>query len=259
MKKIFLLSFLVLAFIIHVTAQTFVSTIASNKKPILEEMTGWTCPNCPAGHTIAATILSANMGNVLVIAYHPTGSSYTNGDPMVSAYAGAFYNGPFISATTGSRYMPSAMVNRKTSTTGDRILGRDEWTAKVNTAKLESSPLNVGVSSSYNSSSKILTVNIEVYFTADVTNTLTLYAMITEDGIIANQSGGSSTYVHNHVFRQALPNPSPAQWGQAIVAPTTKGSLKTITYTFDNSTTNYNMSKCEIISFVRNASNEEII
>ncbi len=258
MKKLFLNILASLA-VVYAGAQTLVSTSPTNKKPILEEMTGWTCPNCPAGHAVSASLLAANPGNVFVIAYHPTGSNYTNGDPMVSAYAGAFYTSAFIAAGTGARSMPSAMINRRTGSNGDRLLGRSEWPSKVDIMKAETSPLNVGVSSAYNATSKILTVNVEVYFTADVSQAVTLYTMITEDGIIANQSGGSANYVHNHVFRQALPAPSPAQWGQAITTPTTSGTLKTMSFTFDNTTAKYDMSKCKIIAFVRNAANEEII
>ena len=238
-------------------AQTIVSTNPQNKKVILEEFTGTGCPNCPGGHTTAANLLIANPGDLFVVAYHPSNSSYTSGDPMVRTYPAAFYTIPFISPS--NRYMPSAIIGRRVWGGVERIQGTGSWASDVNTIKGESSPLNVGVSSSYNTSNNTLTVNIEVYFTNDVTNPLTLYAMITEDGIIANQSGGSSTYVHNHVFREALPKPTPAQWGETIAAPTTQGTVKTYTYTFDNTTTNYVMSSCEVIVFVRDASTEETV
>lgn len=255
MKK--LIYFFTLLFCgISLYSQTIVSTQHENKKTILEEFTGTGCPNCPGGHTMAASLLTANPGNLFVIANHPTNSSYTTGDPMANAFPNAFYTNPFISPS--NRYMPSAMINRRVWST-ERILGVGNWTANAATILAESSPLNVGVSSSYNTGTKILTVNVEVYFTANVTNSLTLYTMITEDGIVATQSGGTSNYVHNHVFRAALPGPTPQQWGEGIASPTTMGTTKTITYTYDNNTTNYDMSKCEIVAFVRDASNEEII
>jgi hypothetical protein len=255
MKKIiYIFTLLLLGTSLH--SQTIVSTQPENKNAILEEFTGTGCPNCPGGHTAAATLLTANPGDLFVIANHPTNSSYTTGDPMANAFSNAFYTNPFISPS--NRYMPSAMINRRVWST-ERILGVGNWTANVATILAESSPLNVGVSSSYNTGTKILTVNVEVYFTADVTNSLTLYTLITEDGIVATQSGGTSNYVHNHVFRAALPGPTPQQWGEAIATPTTTGTTKTITYTYDNSTTNYDMTQCEIVAFVRDASNEEIV
>ena len=255
MKK-FLYFFTLLFCGISLYSQTIVSTLPENKKAILEEFTGTGCPNCPGGHTMAASLLTANPGNLFVIANHPTNSSYTTGDPMANAFPNAFYTNPFISPS--NRYMPSVMINRRVWST-ERILGVGNWTADVAAILAESSPLNVGVSSSYNTGAKILTVNVEVYFTANVTNSLTLYTMITEDGIVATQSGGTSNYVHNHVFRAALPDPTPQQWGETIASPTTSGTTKTITYTFDNSTTNYDMTQCEVVAFVRDASDEEII
>lgn len=251
MKKI-LLSLCMLGFVCFLNAQTIVSTTPQNKKIVLEEFTGTGCPNCPGGHTTAAGILTANTGNVFVVAYHPNNSSYTTGDPMASAFPAAFYTSPFISPS--NRYMPSAMINRRVWST-ERIQGTTSWASDIDVIKAETSPLNVGVSSTYNTTSKILTVNVEVYFTANVTDVVTIYAELTEDGIIATQSGGTSPYTHNHVFRKAFV----AQWGDAISTPTTQGTLKTFSYSFDNTITNYDMTKAEVLAFVRNVTNEEII
>ncbi len=245
-----------IAVLCNAYGQTIVSTVPQNKKVMLEEFTGTGCPNCPGGHTTAASILSSNPGVVYVIAYHPNNSTYTSSDPMATAFPAAFYSNPWISPS--SRFMPSAVVNRRVFGS-ERILPTSLWAAKVNELKAESSPLNVGVATSYNSGNSTLTVDIEIYFTANVTNNLTLYAVLLEDGIVASQSGGSASYVHNHVFRVALPQPSPAQWGEPIAAPTTMGTLKTVNYTFDNSTTNFDMANCDVVVFVRDASNEEII
>ena len=252
MKKI-LLSFFMVGCLHYIYAQTIVSTTPQNKKVVLEEFTGTACPNCPGGHTTAAGILTANPGNVFVIAYHPNNSSYTTGDPMASAYPATFYTNPFISPT--NRFMPCAIINRRVLGGIERIQGISTWSSSVDALKAEASPLNVGVSSNYNTTSQLLTVNIEVYFTADVTDDLTIYAELTEDGIIATQSGGTSPYTHNHVFRKAFV----AQRGDVIVSPTLQSGLRTYTYTFDNSTTNYDMTKAEVVAFVRNTSNEEII
>ena len=238
-------------------AQVYVSTVPENKKALLEEFTGTGCPNCPGGHTMAATLLSANPGNIFVIANHPTNSNYTTNDPMKNAFPNAFYSNPFISPT--NRYMPSAMINRRVWGNVERIQGVSSWTSDVASILGETSPLNVGLSSTYDNNTHLLNITVEVYYTADVTDALTIYTVLTEDGIIATQSGGTSPYTHNHVFRAAIPQPSPAQWGEPVPGATTTGSLTTFTYSFDNTTTNYDMTKCELVAFVRNAVNEEII
>ncbi len=238
-------------------AQNYVSTTAENKKVILEEFTGTGCPNCPGGHTMAANLLTANPGNVFVIAFHPTNSSYTATDPMKNAFGNAFYTNPFISPT--NRYMPSAMISRRVWGGVERIQGVNYWTNDVNTIKSEASPLNVGLASTYDAGTKMLSVTVEVYFTSDVTDALTLYTVLTQDGIIATQSGATGAYTHNHVFRAAIGSATPEQWGEPMAGASVTGSLQTVTYTYDNNTTNFDMTKCELVVYVRNAANEEII
>jgi hypothetical protein len=251
MKKLFSLLCL-FGFILITNAQNFVSTKAENKKVLLEEFTGTGCPNCPGGHTEAASLLASYPGTLFVVAYHPSNSSYTSSDPMVNSYPDAFYSTPFIGTT---RFMPSAMISRRIWTGTEKIQSVSDWGSDVIAIKNESSPLNLGVSSSYNSSTKLLSVHVQVYFTANVSDNLTVYAELTENGIIAAQSGGSSPYTHNHVFRESFVG----QWGDNMATPFTTGTLKDYVYSFDNSTKNYDMTKSEIVVFVRNTTNGEII
>jgi len=239
-------------------AQVYVSTTPMNKVAILEEFTGVRCPNCPAGHTLLASILSSNPGSAFGIGYHPTNSSYTTPynatDPdFRRAYLDAFYTSPFCGS---SRFMPSAFINRREWATGEKISSTSIWTSSVSTITGESSPLNVGLYAEYNTTTNMLSVTVEVYFTADVTDDVYLYVALAENNLIAEQSNGGTSYVHYHVFREAL---ATEQWGEEITGTTTTGSLFTQTYQFDNSTAAYIMNNCEITAFVRNATDEEIV
>ena len=169
MKKItFLLSSaLCLSSFIGIS-QTIVNTNASNKHVIFEEFTGVKCGNCPAGHTEAANIASANPGTVHIIAYGPSNSSYTdptgtNGTDFRRPFANAFYTASYCSPQSGSRFMPSAFINRKLI--GGNILQSRSggvWTNNANSTLTESSPMNVGIKSTYNSSAQTLTIDVEV-------------------------------------------------------------------------------------------------
>lgn len=256
MKQIFTIIALLCA-IYYASAQPFYTTTTpQNKNAIIEEFTGVKCSNCPAGHTELATILSNHPGRAFGIAYHPTNSNYTtpySGDPdFRRAYLDAFYSTPFCGT---SRFMPSAFINR-VEVSGEKIQSRPAWAGMVNTVLGQSSPLNVGLTSSYNSGTSTLSVTVEVYFTSTVTDALTVYVMLAENNLTSQQSGATETYTHKHTFRESLVT---QQWGESIPAPTTSGSLFTKTYTFNNATTSYNMSNCEVSVFVRNASSEEII
>ncbi len=255
MKKILIFSFAVL-FCGFAGAQIYVSTQPQNKNAIIEEFTGVQCPNCPAGHTILASILTANPGRAFGIGYHPSNSSYTEpyvGNPdFRRSYLNAFYSTPYCGTT---RFMPSAFVNRREWATDEKILSRTNWTASATTILGEPSPLNVGLYTAYNAGNDTLTVIVEVYFTGSVSDAVNLYVMFAENDLIAEQSSGGTNYVHKHVFRESLV----PQWGDPITGSTATGALYTKTFYFDNTAGMYDMTKCEVSAFVYNTVNEEVI
>jgi len=145
-------------------AQTLVGTAPTNKTAIVEEFTGVNCPNCPDGHTVAAGILSTYPGQALLLGYHPSNSNFTSplnnsDEDLRRNYLDAFYATSYV----GSRFMPSAMINRREWGT-DKTTGRSAWSGHVQTIIAESSPVNVGMSSSYDASTEMLTVDVEVYY-----------------------------------------------------------------------------------------------
>lgn len=255
MKKLLSLFALLFASGAMFAQVTGVSMTPENKIAIMEEFSGPRCVNCPAGHVVLGDILANNPGTFYVVTYMPNNSSYTppyTGDPdLQRAYPAAFYATPYCGT---SRFMPSAFVNRREWSPGEKISSRTIWANSVATMQGEASPLNVGVIGNYNDVTKILTVTVEVYYTADVTDQNAIYVSLAENGIFTQQSGASGPYEQKHVFRESFVS----QWGDAI-ANTTSGSLNTFTYTFDNSTANYDMTQCEVMAFVENKTNEEII
>lgn len=253
-----LLSFALICIIsVSLSGQIYVSTTAMNKVAVIEEFTGVRCSNCPDGHTTLASILTSNPGQAIGIGYHPSNSSYTSpytGNPdFRRSYLDAFYTTPFCGS---SRFMPSAFINRREWSTGEKISSRTIWSSSATSIMGESSPLNVGLYAEYDASTNTLDVTVEVYFTADVSDNVFLYVALAENNLVAEQSNGGSNYIHYHVFREALAS---EQWGESITGTTTTGSLFTQTYSFDNATAAYIMGNCEVSAFVRNATDEEII
>jgi len=234
---------------------TGVSTSPQNKVAILEEFTGVRCPNCPPGHVIVNDLLTNLPGQVYVVAYHPNNSSYTppySGDQdFQRSHPAAFYSTPYAGS---GRFMPSAFINRREWSAGEKITSRGAWTSSVNSIIAEASPMNVGVIANYDEQTSMLTVTAEVYYTSDVTDANSIYITLAENDLTTSQQSGSSTspYVHKHTFRESLT----AQWGDDIT-PTTTG-LRTFTFTYDNSTTQYDMNNCDVMAFVENKTNEEI-
>jgi hypothetical protein len=234
---------------------TGVSMVPENKQAIMEEFSGVRCVNCPAGHQVIDQIFASNPTGFYIVTFMPNNSSYTppySGDPdLQRAYPAAFYSTPYCGS---SRFMPSAFINRREWSPGEKITSRNSWASSVTTIKGETSPLNVGIHGYYNETTKMLEITVEVYYTSTATDQHSLYVTLAESGIFTQQSGASGPYEQKHVFREAFTG----QWGDPI-ATTVQGDLHTYTYTFDNSTANYDMTQCEVMAYVENKSNEEII
>jgi hypothetical protein len=233
---------------------TGVSTSPQNKIAILEEFTGVRCPNCPPGHAIISQLLIDYPGQFYVVAYHPNNSSYTppySGDEdFQRAYPAAFYSTPYCGS---SRFMPSAFINRREWSTGEKITSRSAWANSATSIMGEASPMNVGVVANYDDGTDMLTVTVEVYYTSQVADQNALYVTLAENDLVTSQqSGASGPYTHKHTFREALT----AQWGDDIADRSV--GLRTFTYTYDNSVTQYNMNNCEVMAFVENKTNEEL-
>lgn len=253
-------TFLTCALSFGLSAQTIVGTTPTNKVVIMEEFTGVNCPNCPSGHQIAADLINDYPGQIIVQAYHPSNSSFTTpnaGEPdFRRSYLDDFYSSAYI----GSRFMPSALINRREwGNPAEKAAGRSNWESYAQTIMAEASPVNVGVVSVYDAGANSITVDVEVYYTSDVTNANTIYVHLMEDNLIADQSGsgGGPSYVHKHMFREHL---STGTWGDAITGPTTTGSLFSTSYTFDlnNATDAIDIANATIVAFVYDDVTEEI-
>lgn len=258
MRKFYTLLACSLAF--GASAQTLVGTTPTNKVAVVEEFTGVNCPNCPSGHQVAAGLLSSYPGQVIVQGYHPSNSNYTTPDPGQPDFRRNYLDDFYSSSYVGSRFMPGAMINRREwGNPAEKNTTRTNWDSYVQTIIAESSPVNVGVSSVYDSQNNTLTVDVEVYYTADVTNPNAIYVHLTEDGLIADQSGsgGGANYEHKHIFREHI---SSGTWGDNITGGTTTGTLYTNQYVFDlsNAVDAIDISKAHVIAFVYDGTTEEV-
>ena len=236
--------------------QHYVPMESLDKNAILEEFTGVRCPNCPAGHQVMAQILADNPGRAFCVAYHPFNSSFTlpyPGDPDFRRhYADAFYTMPYCGS---SRFMPSAFVQRRQWTPGERILTRSLWTGHTNTILAEPSPMNVGMATSYDEGTSILTVIVDIYYTDDFPGDHNLMVTLAENDLVSQQSGASGDYTHKHTFREAFVE----QWGDPILTDGTAGTFYTRIFTYDYSATDYIMENCELLAFVLDNTTEEVI
>lgn len=217
MKKI---SILLIALVASIAsqAQQWVSTSPANKIAIIEEFTGKNCTWCPDGHKIADQLKKDNPGKVFAINIH-AGSFSPSTPPNYNTTVGTA-----IDAASGVTGYPAGSVNRKDN---PWAMGRNLWAGKVTTILGESSPVNVFVKSSVDYNTRMLTTEVEVYYTSNGPGTSNkLSVALLQNGILGPQSGMDkypekivgTQYMHDKMLRMHL---TPGTWGEAITDITT--------------------------------------
>lgn len=235
MKRVLLATGLLLSGI-WANAQSIVTTYAQHKSVVLEEYTGIHCVYCPDGHKRAKEMRADYPGRVVLINVHE-GSFATPGgnEPDFRTPQGDVLGNYF-----GVNSYPSGTVNRRAySSLGlTTVMGRGNWRQAGEVVLEERSAVNIGATTSYNSSTRTITVNVEGYYTMAGTGTENyLNIALLEDSVVGPQTGGSTynpadvlpggKYKHDHVFRGFLTG----QWGDTI-SNVSKGALYTKTFTY---------------------------
>jgi len=243
MKKILLL-LTVCVFTITVYSQTLVNTDAQDRSAILEEYTGIHCGYCPDGHSIARSIYETNPGRVSLINVHAGTFAVPNaGEPDFRTV-----DGEMLATTFGVSGYPSGTINRHTFP-GGMVLSRGAWEGAVDDILQLSSPVNLGLSSDFNSSTRDLTVTVELYYTDNsVVSSNFINVVLKESHIIGWQTdygnGNDPNYDHTNVFRAFLTG----TWGDEVTT-TTMGTFVTRTYLY-NVPVDFDIDNCDVVAFI---------
>jgi len=206
MKKLLLTTF-GLAVGLGAFSQTIVGTTPSNKNVILEELTGKTCTYCPDGHKRAQALKDANPGRVVVLNIHTGG--YAAGNPNYRTTWGDYVGGLF--SVTG---YPTGAINRADYGSGV-MHSRGDWATNAANVIGQLSPVNVGGTATIDLDTRMLTVDVEAYYTAAGPGSSNkMNVIIMQNNIAGPQTGGTSFYPaqilpngdynHNHMVRHTL-------------------------------------------------------
>jgi hypothetical protein len=254
MKKLFTTLMIFAAGFFTAYAQTLVSTQPLNKNIVLETYTGIHCQYCPEGHAISASILANHPGRAVSIAIHQ--GSFASPGAGEPDYRTPF--GDALAGQTGLTGYPSGTVNRHVFIPPSTALGRGDWTANSELILQQPSPVNVGVTTSFNSSTRELTVHVELYYTANSTvPTNYINVALIQNHVFGPQTNGGAgnNYEHMNMLRHLITG----QWGDAVTT-TTQGSLveRTYTYTVPADYTNVPcvVENCEVAVFVAESHQE---
>lgn len=211
------------------TAQTIVSTTPSNRNVIIEEFTGVNCQWCPAGHKIANQLIAANPGRLWAINIHQ--GSFAQGSGYTTQWGDA------IAQQSNLSGYPMGTVNRHLFSGNATAMSRGDWANASNQILAMASPVNVGAVATFDADTRMISINVELYYTADPgVSSHYLNVALLQDNIIGPQIGASANYPemmvgnqyrHNHMLRDLITG----QWGEQI-DNIAAGTLVERTYTY---------------------------
>lgn len=207
MKKVTML-LVTLAFLsFQINAQKWVSTSPEKKKVVLEEFTGIHCGYCPDGHKRANDLVVAHPGKIILVNIHSGNFAVPSGSEPDFRTT----EGDAIDDAAGVTGYPSGSVNRTKSPWGE---SRANWATTSATVLGQNSPVNVFTKAFVDFTSRKLTVEVEVYYTANspqANNYLTV--MLLQNNYLGVQSDYGNynptnwvngLYRHNHILRQVI-------------------------------------------------------
>ena len=253
MKKILLSVTTILSLVVITHAQ-------APRKVVLEDYTGGWCGFCPRGTTIMNNLI-ANNPNVIGVANHYN-------DALANAYTNAIDNGLNVTS------YPNGTIDRFKFPAQAKVgMGTSYWTSYTSQRLAVTSPCNVIITSSFNSVTRVVDVNVKVDFVAGAAapagGDLRMSCVLIEDGLTGvpqqNYMGAGCSspdpnsqwysypcviqnFVHDHTARINLASD---YWGDSTVIPANvlpgESFNKNFSYTIPN---NWNASKMKVFAFV---------
>jgi len=238
MKKVLLVLILIAGINVNY-AQLPVSQTPENKNVVLEEFTGIHCGYCPDGHKRAQEIYDAHPNDVVLINVHTGGYANPNaGEPDFRTQFGSA-----LANQSGLAGYPAGTINRhlfghsQSGSATATALSRSTWAADAATILGESAYCNVALEANVDVQTRVMTIDVEVYFTADspvATNYINVALL--QNNVEGYQAGSSlnpaqvlpnGNYNHMHILRHLITG----QWGEALTA-NTQGTLLQLQYTY---------------------------
>ena len=176
--------------------RVYTETVPRNSVYI-EQFTGQDCPNCPGGSKAMASAIDkmTNPNAAVWVAHHTYGTDeFTLNQSLTIANA------------LGVRAAPQCDINRLPMDYGmgvEELIWHPGYATKslLEAALKEPGLATIELTRTYNAETRELTVEVKG---RSIEKEAYITAIITQNGIVARQSGGSNDYVHNNAPRAFL-------------------------------------------------------
>lgn len=191
----------------------FNDSTGTSRRIFLEEFTGHTCPNCPAGQDLAKQLVNDHPDELVVVSIHNSGAFSAVQDPpydtdfetetgeklrvfyQIQAYPAAIFNRTEINGQFWIQYQTWPNVV-------DQLLADTDYMRKR---------IQLNVTSIYNTENRSLRILPTVRALEDIAGDISIIAYVAESHIISAQVDSRQSpsdvldYEHNHLLRAGFP------------------------------------------------------
>jgi len=225
------------------------------RKVLVEELTGVSCPNCPDG-TAALVALGNQLGDNLVVVSIHAAPGYDQPYPE-SKYDFRTADGTAMANFIGkAAFYPSAAINRRiVPPETEPFLPRSIWTGIINEELGKAPKVGVFLNAKFDTASRKLIVDVNIAPEETLTGEHRLTVLITQDSIVDVQKKGLvkiPDYVHRHVLRDVLTQPT----GDIITEALTSADVVTKTYTI-NLPAEWDARHCSVVAFIHHGTSPD--
>jgi hypothetical protein len=180
--------------------------IKSERVILIEEFTGASCTNCPAGSAELKAILDKYPDNVVVVGLHSKFLSAPADPADPNLFTDDAEN---IEIFLGRGAKPEAAFNRNLfpENRNIRISRPDTWNTFVDRELKASHQADLRISVDFDSSSRKMSMTLTAIARQDINEPVHAHAVVTESGISITQlslTGKIPNYIQQHVLRKAL-------------------------------------------------------
>ena len=181
--------------------------IQSERKVLLEEMTGVSCPNCPKGTAEIESLMELYGDQLIPIGIHGFFLSWPTPESKYD-FRNEFARELELNLAPGSS-KPAALINRAIPEGREnKVIGStDLWGKYIEEQLLIPPRINIELESEYDSGLRLLSLNIGVSANESIDQALKISVMILENNIIDAQEDLSEIieeFHFNHVLRTML-------------------------------------------------------
>ena len=169
---------------------------------LMEEFTGASCVNCPAGHLTIKDILATHDTKVAAVGLHfgSLAAPVKFGEQDLRTE-----EAKAIAAAFSISAMPLALIDRVTKSGTNRIYGKGEWTTAIDSRVTIAPKANVKTTVKYDNTKQVYILSLEIELLEDFTDPLNYSIALLENKISVTQKDGSieiEDYEQEHVTRK---------------------------------------------------------